>query len=165
MRWTRSPPDLHHEHVLNRRPSGRDKEGYLLTCGHITVVRSPLEGQRVKLYGATNLHQITINIGRLTRSSSNSCVLSRRTTIDARSWFDRCGSWPDRHAIVADHHGIVAQSPHNRRRSLRQKQHLWKLHDLTSIAMQSKPDCHAIVPTIGANSPLNQGQFVAALKP
>ena len=36
-----------------------------MTRGHITVVRSPSDAQRVKLSGASDLHQITIMIRRL----------------------------------------------------------------------------------------------------
>ena len=113
--------------------------------GITRVVRSPSKGeQRVKLYGASDLHQI---IGRLTCSSSNGWRLSRRTTIDARSW--------------PNHRPIVARSPHDRRRSPRQKHHWWKLHDRSSIAMKSEPDRHAIK----ARSPRNRGTIVARLWP
>ena len=52
---------------------------------------------------------------------------------------------------------IDARSWPDHRRSPRQKHHLWKLHDRSSIALQSKPDRQAIVPTISANSPPNRG--------
>ena len=47
----------------------------------------------------------------------------------------------------------MVRSPHDRRQSPHQKLHLWKLHDRSSIARQSKLDCHVIV----ARSPRDRG--------
>ena len=40
MQWTRSPPNLHHEHVLNRRNTWMRSRAYLVTHGGTRSVRS-----------------------------------------------------------------------------------------------------------------------------
>ena len=40
MQWTRSPPDLHHEHVLNRRNKWMRLMAYLATRGRLESVQS-----------------------------------------------------------------------------------------------------------------------------
>ena len=48
-------------------------------------------------------------------------------------------------------HAIVAQSPHDRRRSPRQNQHRWKLHDRSQIATRSWPRSSATMVQLKRN--------------
>ena len=46
IRWTRSPPDLHHEHVLKMRSKWMRSRAYLVTRGGVGCVRSPSDGRK-----------------------------------------------------------------------------------------------------------------------
>ena len=110
-----SPRDHPSTHVLKKETKWIRSRGILLTRGHITVVSSPTDGQRVKLASASDLHQITIDIERLAFFREEPRLTRNRGPIIARSW-------PNRPTIVADRHvrshiyassTIAARSPCN----------------------------------------------------
>ena len=132
-----SPRDHQIQHVLKFSPKKSDQRAYLVTRGITRVVRSPSKGEhRVKLY----VRQIVI------KSSDGPPTLHR--TVDV---------FREEPRLTRDRSPIVARSWPDHHRSLSQRQLWWKLSDLSSIAIHSESDRHAIQ----TGSPRDRGMIAA----